>query len=964
MVKAAGSSRPAYDAFLSYNVALDGLLAPALQRGIERYAKPWHRPRACRVFRDTTNLSAAPDLWAGILAALDASRFLVLLASPEAARSKWVRKEVEHWLARRGASSLLFVLTRGDIAWDDGAGDFDWTRTTALPSVLARTLAKEPLFVDLRWAREPKVDLSLQNPLFAQAVLSLASGIRGLPMDELGGENVRQMRATRRLAIGAVAVIAGLGVAAGLGAWVALSEAQRANERSSEVLRRESLRLAFAARGETASGNATDAISLALAALPRRFDEGAGALAWNVTRPPDRPVVAEAAGALVEALSLQREIRVHGPIAGSGDGHFTESGFLDGGTRLFGLTRGGRLVVWSTETGAMLSNEQGPVGEPKFFALDRDGTRAVVVDEDGSVTYWLPGQAGKITRLPVTSPRREGWQDRLHVVWLRRTASLLVVSPDEDLRVYEVPSGRLLATVPRRGAAMATIRTFGEGEATLVRIGSGESAEWYAAANGSRSDPPGEAQGGDADHVLRSRDGRVLVTWQMLGSGGATVRTRREDGGYETTGLVELAPRDGLLMSPDGRWIARTHPDGTVRLSNPSSRIREAWISAGSPIAAAEFDSSGRYLLARLDGGSLALFAADVHGWVDGYVAAPGPGYAAAIAPDGKTLAMGILSIAEETVLQGAIVTWDRASGKVLSRFQTGSWPRVIRASEGEALAAVLTDGSMHVWSWPDSAPAWSLRPRQEGGAEFIDVAFAGATGRLFAATRDGSMVEFDAKTGRELARVVLGSGEVNSLAVSPDAKTLVATFAHALAIRAQVDHIEPTKVQLPDTSGARRATIGTSAIAVATASDGVLMFDRFNGKRLGAWPIAGETLNSLTFDKHGSRLAAAAESGTAYVWDLADSGNAIVLRAGTIKLYSASFTPDGSALLTTGHDGRTRIWHVGRNVRELVTAAQRRVVRCLAKERAFRHGAIVPEDDSKSAACVGSTSRRAPELD
>jgi hypothetical protein len=35
----AGATR--YDTFISYSHALDGTLTPALQRGLERFAKPW-----------------------------------------------------------------------------------------------------------------------------------------------------------------------------------------------------------------------------------------------------------------------------------------------------------------------------------------------------------------------------------------------------------------------------------------------------------------------------------------------------------------------------------------------------------------------------------------------------------------------------------------------------------------------------------------------------------------------------------------------------------------------------------------------------------------------------------------------------------------------------------------------------------------------------------------------------------
>ena len=94
-----GKSSADYDGFISYSHAVDGRLAPALQRGLHRFAKPWYRLRALRVFRDETSLSATPELWPSIVEALDGSRWLILLASPEAAESPWVNDEVAHWCA-------------------------------------------------------------------------------------------------------------------------------------------------------------------------------------------------------------------------------------------------------------------------------------------------------------------------------------------------------------------------------------------------------------------------------------------------------------------------------------------------------------------------------------------------------------------------------------------------------------------------------------------------------------------------------------------------------------------------------------------------------------------------------------------------------------------------------------------------------------------------------------------------
>ena len=167
-----------YKAFISYSHAADGKLAPAIQSALHRFARPWFRRRALRIFRDGTNLSIAPGLWPTIEKALGASEYFILLASPEAAVSKWVDREVAHWLTISTAEKLLIVLTDGDLTWDSSAGDFNWERTSALPRNLTEVFTDEPLFLDLRWARKSE-DLSLNNPGFRENIASLAATLHG-----------------------------------------------------------------------------------------------------------------------------------------------------------------------------------------------------------------------------------------------------------------------------------------------------------------------------------------------------------------------------------------------------------------------------------------------------------------------------------------------------------------------------------------------------------------------------------------------------------------------------------------------------------------------------------------------------------------------------------------------------------------------------------------------------------------
>ena len=183
-----------YDAFISYSHAADGNLAPALQTALHKIAKPWHKKRALSIFRDETILSATPHLWASIESSLKESRYFILLASPESAKSKWVQKEVDFWLKNKSIDTLLIGLTEGEIIWDRKNGnDFDWQQTTALPTNLKGKHREEPLFVDFRYAKS-KTDLSLENPEFKKKSVIIAATLHSKSVNDIVGEDVQQHR--------------------------------------------------------------------------------------------------------------------------------------------------------------------------------------------------------------------------------------------------------------------------------------------------------------------------------------------------------------------------------------------------------------------------------------------------------------------------------------------------------------------------------------------------------------------------------------------------------------------------------------------------------------------------------------------------------------------------------------------------------------------------------------------------
>jgi WD40 repeat protein len=220
-----------FKAFISYSHGADGKLAPAVQRALHRIAKPWYRLRTMRVFRDQTNLAASPGLWSSIEDALNQAEYFIYLASPQAAKSTWVQKEIEWWLSNRSAGKLLIVLTDGELAWSASAGDWEWEKSPSWPAAVKRAFGEEPLYTDLRWARKEE-QLSPRHSQFRAAILDLAATLLGRPKDELDGDDVRQYRRTRRIAGLAIGVLAVLFAAASLAAYLATQQSRLASSRA------------------------------------------------------------------------------------------------------------------------------------------------------------------------------------------------------------------------------------------------------------------------------------------------------------------------------------------------------------------------------------------------------------------------------------------------------------------------------------------------------------------------------------------------------------------------------------------------------------------------------------------------------------------------------------------------------------------------------------------------------------
>jgi len=211
-----------YDGFISYS-RQDIALARRLGSRLESLKAPLGATRgALRIFLDAEELSANARP-SDSRRALEASAFLVVLASPRSVESELVRREVRTWVESKGWTRVLFVLAAGEP-----------TLVQAFSNPESDTIYEGPVAADLR-ARTIQESLRLVD----DEALRIAARLMGVEFEALRQPTIRERSAKQRRLIAFLS--AGLAVttmALGFATWqwrVAVALQQTAEQRLSGV---------------------------------------------------------------------------------------------------------------------------------------------------------------------------------------------------------------------------------------------------------------------------------------------------------------------------------------------------------------------------------------------------------------------------------------------------------------------------------------------------------------------------------------------------------------------------------------------------------------------------------------------------------------------------------------------------------------------------------------------------------
>jgi len=918
MTSTRGKTPYRYKAFISYSHSADNRLAPALRTALHGFAKPWYRLRAMRVFRDETGLAVTPALWPSIEAALLDSEYFLLLASPDAAASEWVQREVAWWLDRRPTDHLLIALTRGEIRWNDAAQDFDWNGTDALPRRLSKAFDQVPKYVDLRWARTA-TDLSLRNPDFLTAVASVTSTLQGQPLDELVGEDVRQHRRTRRVAAAAIVGLATLAVAAAVFGVVAGQ--QRDEARRQEQIAVEQKQVATEQRDQARRR----LVQLNSANASRAADAGdvSAALLWFAEAAKleaHHPIEQGLLRTRLASLAGRHPRLAHVWSAAAAAGGV---GFATDGAWVVVYPREGSVQAWDAQSGsAAFKPPSSPVVD---VAVTPQGRRLLTVDTDG-VHLWDTLTGEQVLSLAHdTLVRWAGFAvDGRHVFTL---------AEDRTARVWDAGAGREIAGL-RDVDEIFDADFDGDAVILLIRSSGSEVALWDSRTKRrvafDKHNAVAAELSADRRYVLTVDDDALAAVWDS--------KT-----GRQVTSLGDWQGVDYARLSADGQRAALVSRYGWAILWDIPTDREIRTVSHRGAVLHAAFSPDGKRLVT-------ASTDQQAHVWdiETGKEVTPPLWHETtvtrvAFSPDGKRLAT--------TTANEVVRLWELAGVPGVTLPHRESVKFAGFSPDGTRLLTA-TDFTAQLWDATGTAGkaefVWSP------GAQIYHAIFSPDGAYALTASEDHLARLWDVKTGKEVAALP-HPRRVRYAAFSRDGKMLLTASAERLvgwdvAALPQV----PSEPKVSLTHGAmvlngefsadgreilsvdfqgtarvwnietaqERTELRCSEIILARLSpDGRRMATAGQDRVLRIWDTAtGATvaqlvppeyrITAVAFSPDGRRVVTADEGGSARIWDT-ESGSAVTPpMQHDDRIMHAVFSADGTRVLTASRDGTARVWN------------------------------------------------------
>jgi WD40 repeat protein len=972
-----------YNGFISYSHSADGKLAPTIQRSLHSLAKPWYRPRALHIFRDETSLSANPALWPSIEKALSKSQWFIYLASPLAAESPWVKREIDWWLTNRDPSSMLMVLTEGALSWDKQKNDFAWRNTDAVPNTLTDKFPNEPLWVDLSWAKSVK-NLNLRHSKFRSSILRLAAPMHNRAPDELDGEDVRQHRRTRRIAFTAITSLIMLTVTAVVTSYFAVKNSRESKSRelsaySLQQLETDpelSLRLALHAIERAETVQAEDALRSALLESKVRFTIPTPGQVSEAQFSPQGDTIAVASGYAV-GLITKDDVKVlelpalAWDIKFTSDGNYIVTSSWDGKARVWEVSSGEKLLeiktpgdkidiieinndgsllltvsrskndhsgnhmahIWSMKSGDLIATLKGHTAAIASAHFDPNGSRIATGSWDDTVRLWQAKDGALLMTL-------EGHMDVVKAVAFSEDGRQIISgSLDLTVRCWDGLTGELryVAGQPIGRAKISDmfqrlVRLSPKADKAII-FNAGK-AVVYNAQNGQKLKELIDMPNSIPDAVF-SGDGQMVA----VPSDSGTTFVWDSKTGYRISEFRgHKGDLNGAAFSPDGRSLITFGTDNTARIWRIEKSAREFIFKEDKKVVIdAIWSPDGRFLTTGYEDGSVKVWNAHI-GELLSVLSSNGRLSAMSFSDDSKQLLVAKYDA-------GGAQIWDVAKGAQIQRLVgRGTKYEVLEDADwgpDESIIIAGIAGDIFRWDAKSGEQLKVISPgKQESNLDGL-CGYSKKAGIACLKSKNQELVQiWDIVTSKMVSKLNGHVTPVNSSAMSMDGQLL------ALSDKYRVEIWEPQSGKLKcrlqeDQAYINALSFSPSAKMIVTGGgepDPVArVWDTTSGKLITVLRGHKHSIQSARFSPDERLVVTSSQDNTARVWSVKDGRTIATLRGHENMIFEARFSPDGRRVLTAGADATARVYDISlaKPLSELIRIARQRSPRKLTPAEA-----------------------------